>query len=200
MGAESSEGIRIVAVIGTVRPGNYTGKAVRLLAAEIASGEGVTVDVVDPAEMTLPFPGHDDTTGDAKRLQEMIGRATGVVLATPEYHGSFSAVTKLLIENMGFPSALGGKPVALLGVAAGQIGAIKSLESLRGICSHVGAIVLPGPVSIAGVQNVFDDEGNCLDESVEKRVRGLGKSLLDYIHDSVCPRYALEAMVRAKVG
>ena len=48
-----------------------------------------------------------------------------------------------MIENMGFPSVLAGKPVSLLGVAAGRIGAIKSLESLRGVCSHIGAIVLP---------------------------------------------------------
>ena len=86
-------------------------------------------------------------------------RATGadarsvcrVILATPEYHGSFAAMMKLVIENLGFPSTLAGKPVALLGVAAGRIGAIKSLEQLRSVCSHVGAIVLPGPVSVANV-------------------------------------------------
>ena len=92
---------------------------------------------------------------------------------------------------------LGGKPVALLGVAAGQIGAIKSLEALRGICSHVGAIVLPGPVSVAGVQKVFDEEGNCLDDGVERRVRGLAGNLLDYIDKNICPRFALESMVRS---
>jgi hypothetical protein len=35
----------------------------------------------------------------------------------------------------------------------------------------VGAIVLPGPVSVAGVQQVFDEEGNCLDEKVEAMAR-----------------------------
>ena len=66
-------------------------------------------------------------------------------------------MAKLIIENLGFPSVLATKPVALLGVAAGQIGAIKSLEQLRSVLSHVGAIVLPGPVSVAGVQGVFDE-------------------------------------------
>jgi FMN reductase len=47
---------------------------------------------------------------------------------------------KLAIDNLGFPSMLSGKPISLLGVAAGVIGAIKSLEELRGICSHVGAV------------------------------------------------------------
>jgi FMN reductase len=198
MSSETQERIRIAAIVGTVRPGNYTGKALRLAASEAAARDGVAVDVLDPAEMQLPFPGHEDTAGDAARLREIVSSATGVILSTPEYHGGYSAAAKLVIENLGFPSVLAGKPVALLGVAAGQIGAIKSLESLRGICSHVGAFVLPGPVSVAGVQKVFDEEGNCLDEGVEKRVRGLTRNLLEYIDNNICPRFALEAMVRGE--
>ncbi len=146
--------------------------------------------------MSLPFPGEEDRGGESQRLRDAVSRATGVVFSTPEYHGGYSSVIKLVIENLGFPSVLAGKPVALLGVAAGQIGAVKSLEGLRGICSHVGAIVLPGPVSVAGVQKVFDDEGNCLDEAVEQRIRGVATNLLDYINNHICPRIALEAMVR----
>ena len=118
------------------------------------------------------------------------------MLATPEYHGGFSSVIKLVIENLGFPSVLAGKPVALMGVAAGQIGAIKSLEQLRSVCSHVGAIVLPGPVSVANIQKVFDEEGRCLDPGAEKRLRGVATSLVHYIEDTICPRVALEQMVR----
>ena len=103
---------------------------------------------------------------------------------------------KCVIENLGFPSTLAGKPIALLGVAAGQIGAIKSLEQLRSICSHVGAIVLPGPVSVAGVNRVFDESGRCTDEAVEKRVRSVATAMLQYLEDHVCPKYALEATVR----
>ncbi|MEE9170498.1 MAG: NADPH-dependent oxidoreductase, partial [bacterium] len=87
-------------------------------------------------------------------------------------------------------------PIALLGVAAGQIGAIKSLEQLRSVCSHVGAIVLPGPVSVANVRSLFDEDGRCRDEAIEKRIRGVATNLLHYIHDNLCPRIALEEMVR----
>jgi len=77
------------------------------------------------------------------------------------------------------------------------IGAIKSLEALSSICQHVGAIVLPGPVSIARVQRVFDAEGRCLDPQVEKRIRSVATNLLDYIRGAICPRMALEAIVRS---
>ena len=68
---------------------------------------------------------------------------------------------KLLIDNLGFPSALSGKPVALLGVAAGRIGAIKALEHLRSVASHVGAQVLPGPVSVASVGRSSMEKDGC---------------------------------------
>jgi len=88
------------------------------------------------------------------------------------------------------------EPVALLGVAAGQIGAIKGLEHLRSVCSHVGAIVLPGPVSVARVQDLFDERGRCGDEVTERRIRGVATTLLDYIRKNICPGVALEEMAR----
>jgi FMN reductase len=109
-------------------------------------------------------------------------------------------MAKLIIENLGFPSVLAGKPVALVGVAAGRIGAIKALEHLRSVLSHIGAIVLPGPVSVAGVQQVFDDKGRCLDENIETLVRGVATNLIDYIDSNICPRMALERMVREELG
>ena len=190
--------IGIALVQGSVRPGNYTAKALALVADELSSRPTVHVDVVDPTGAELPLPGTGVESAQAEEFDRIIREAVGVVLATPEYHGSYSSVIKLVLENLGFPSALAGKPVALLGVAAGQIGAVKALEHLRSVCSHVGAIVLPGPVSVAGVQDAFDEEGRCLDPAVEKRIRGLGTHLIDYIEESVCPRFCLEEFVRER--
>lgn len=184
----------IVSISATSRPGNYTSRALAIVNDELTKRDRVP-EVFDARDLVLSFPGQS-TTDDAERLQEAVKGAAGVVIATPEYHGSYSAMTKLVIENLGFPSVLAGKPVALVGVAAGRIGAIKSLEQLRGVCSHVGALVLPGAISIAGVQKAFDEEGNCLDENAELALRGIAESLLTFIEDYVCPKYALEAITR----
>lgn len=191
------EGIRIVAAIGSVRPGNFTAKAMNLVLAELRTYDDISVQVIDPAKLEMALPGTKKDSPVMESLQKMVSEATGVILATPEYHGSYSSVIKLVIEQLGFPSVLSGKPVALLGVAAGSIGAIKALEHLRSVCSHVGAIVLPGPVSVAAVHKVFDDQGRCLDPGMEKRIRGVATNLVDYIRNTVCPRVALEQMVRA---
>jgi NAD(P)H-dependent FMN reductase len=194
------DGIRIVVIKGSVRPGNYTSMAAALVVDELEKHASVSVELIDPATLHLPFPGTDPHAEDTKLLQEKVAEATGVVLVTPEYHGSFSSIMKLVIENLGFPSVLAGKPVALLGVAAGSIGAIKSLEHLRGVVSHIGAIPLPLPVSVANVQKVFDATGRCLDPSIEKLIRGVGTNLLNYIQQSICPRVTLERLLREGVS
>ena len=196
MDESAKRGIRIVGILGSVRPGNYTAHAMALVADEIGRHADIHLDLVDPGVLRLPFPGEGGDRPEPPALRKLVSEATGVIFATPEYHGSFSSVIKLVIENLGYPSVLSGKPVALLGVAGGEIGAIKSLEALGSVCSHVGALVLPGPVSVARVHEVFDAQGRCHDPKIEKRLRSVATHLIDYIRGSICPRVALEAMVR----
>ena len=184
----------IVCISGTSRPGNFTSRALAVVIDEFKN-RSVPVTVFDARDLSLNFPGFPRTE-DAEKLRAEVESARGIVLATPEYHGGFSSMMKLILENLGFPSLLKGKPVALVGVAAGRIGAIKSLEQLRGICSHTGALVLPGSVSVAGVQSAFDEDGNCTDQGVEEALRGSAGALMEFIHDYVCPKHTLEAMVR----
>ena len=194
----SDRNIKIVAILGSVRPNNYTAMALDLVLDELKKHSGVSVDIFDPAKVHLYPPGLGGDSPDPVRMREAVTEATGIILATPEYHGSFSSIMKLAIENLGFPSVMSGKPIALLGVAAGAIGAIKSLESLRGVCSHVGAIVLPGPVSVANCREVFNEDGSCDEERTEARIRGVATNLMHYIEDNICPRVSLEAMVRGE--
>ena len=121
----------IVCISGTSRPDNYTARALGIVVDELQHSRVAPV-VFDARALQLAFPGHPDP-GDGERLRTAIAAAPGVILATPEYHGSFAAMTKLMLENLGFPSVLAGKPVALVGVAAGRIGAIKSLEQLKSL-------------------------------------------------------------------
>jgi NAD(P)H-dependent FMN reductase len=146
----------VVSISGTSRPDNFTSMALAVVNDELEV-RGLSPTVFDGRDLSLAFPGQPPTE-DAQRLRAAIEGCSAVVLATPEYHGSLCAMTKLIIENLGLPSGLSGKPVALVGAAGGRIGAIKSLEQLRIVCSHVGALVLPGAVSIACVRRSMPPE------------------------------------------
>ena len=51
--------------------------------------------------------------------------------------------------------------------------------------------MLPLPISIANVREVFDREGRSLDPGAEQLIRGVGTNLLTYIEQNVCPRVTL---------
>ena len=91
--------IRIVVIKGSVRPGNYTGMAAAYVVDELRKHPKVSVEVVDPGVLNLPFPGTDSHSAVTRKLQDTVRAATGVILVTPEYHGSFSSVMKLVIPD-----------------------------------------------------------------------------------------------------
>jgi chromate reductase len=184
----------IVTIAGSSRPSSLTSQALAVVNDELSRSDFSVVSF-DAAHLDLAFPGRP-ATADSQRLRDAVNEAGGLVLATPEYHGGMSAMIKLCIENLGFPSKMARKPVALLGVASGRIGAIKSLEQLRGVCGHTGALVVPGAVSIANVTKAFDADGRCTDPATETALRGLASSLVNFMHDYVCPKFVLEAAVR----
>ncbi len=190
---EQKNRIRIAIISGSVRPENNTLKAVSVVADEISKHKEIVLDVFDMSQYKLPLPGLDDESSEVVAFRETVAAATGVILATPEYHGTFSSVIKLAIENLGYPSVMAGKPIGLLGVASGALGAVKSLEHLRGVCAHCGGIVLPGAASIAAAHKAFDSTGNCTDEDAEARMRGLANKMINYIESHICPRWQIQA-------
>ena len=63
MQADSESGIRAAAVIGSVREGNFTSQAVRVIADEFAVSHPEAI--VDPAHLNLSGPGLEEE-GDAQ--------------------------------------------------------------------------------------------------------------------------------------
>jgi len=188
--------MKIATILGSLNKNGSCAHALNIIQDELQKSDNIELIIVDPNDYTLPFPGQSIPNSDEKKLQQLLSDADGIIISTPEYHGSFSSIVKLLIENLGFPSVLSGKPVSLLGVAGGSIGAIKSLEQLRSVCSHVGSIVLPGPVSIPNVHSVFDKNGNCLNVKAEQRLRTLANEMIKYAEKQIYPEHALEKQVR----
>lgn len=189
--------VKIATLSGSAQQNNNTEKALALIHAELETIAEVEVIEILPRMMNLAIHGSDMDGSDRPYLQKMLKEADGVILATPEYHGSFSSLMKMTIENMGYPSALKGKPVGLLGVAGGRIGAVKSLEHLRNVCAHIGALVLPGAVSIPNIRSVFDEVGNCLDPEAEELIRKVATRMVKYIIDTSCAEWSFEETIRS---
>ncbi len=191
-----NEPIKIVIIVGSIRDNNYSTMVAKLVADEFGKYETVEHEIIDPKELRLPFPGQKMENNSVAYLQSKVKEATAVVLITPEYNGTYSSIMKLIIENLGYPSVMSGKPVTLIGIASGSIGAIKSLEHLRSTSAHVGSIVLPKVTSIPTVDKFFDEEGNCNSEKVERRIRQSATNLIQFIHDHIQDIPSMEQIAR----
>src|SRR5262245_37210756 len=95
--------IRIAAFNGSRRPENNTGKVLGLALDELRTHSHVELELFEPDDLPLVFPGQDIPPAIVE-FQKIISQVDGVLIATPEYIGSYSSSIKQMLENLGYPS------------------------------------------------------------------------------------------------
>ncbi|MBI2423972.1 MAG: NAD(P)H-dependent oxidoreductase [Candidatus Hydrogenedentes bacterium] len=181
---------RILALAGSTRSKSYN-KALARVAAHAAEAAGATVTLIDLRDYPLPLYDEDLERAEglpeaAKRLREVFFAHDGLILASPEYNGGYSAVLKNTIDwlsrrqgDEGPLKAFAGKTVLLLAASPGALGGIRVLAQLRALLGGIQMIVLPEQKAIPKANEVFDQEGNMTDEAIRKSIEGLVKRLVD---------------------
>jgi NAD(P)H-dependent FMN reductase len=147
---------------------------------------GAITELVDLHEYHLPFAdGGDDATPDMVRLRAQVKQADGIILGTPEYHGSFSGVLKNALDLMGFDE-FEGKMVGLVGVSGGAMGAFDAMNSLRNIGRALHAWVIPEQVAVPSARKVFDKTGKITDQELEARILAVGRQVARFARLHKC--------------
>lgn len=188
MNGSKPDGIHVVGICGSIRPGSFTRMAlVEALAG--AAADGATTQLIDLRDYRLPFvttaDGPEQQSPDVLRLRTEMKSADGIILATPEYHGSFSGVLKNAIDLMGFDE-FEGKMVGLVGVSGGRMGASDALNTLRSVGRVLHAWVLPQQVSIPEARSLFDSAGQIKDEQLGRRLRDTGAQVARFARVHKC--------------
>lgn len=170
--------VKIVAIAGSLRQASYSHLILEMAARRIAA-LGAEVEILDLREMNLPFcqAGEETEYPDLKRLRDRVKAADGLILATPEYHGSVSGVLKNALDLMSFEH-LEGKVVAGISVLGGQANS-NALNHLRLIMRWVHAWVIPEQIAIARAWSAFGEDGKLLDEKLSQRLDKLVQSLVE---------------------
>ncbi|MEE8110614.1 MAG: NAD(P)H-dependent oxidoreductase [bacterium] len=174
--------IKVVGISGSLRNGSYTQMAAEI-ALQGAKGVGARTQLIDLRQYNLIFcDGKEDESSypeDVFRLRKEVQQAQGIILATPEYHGSFSGVLKNAMDLMGFDE-FEGKMIGLIGVAGGRMGAFSALNSLREIGRALHAWVIPEQASIPQAWDVFNEDGSMKEKDLENRVAEVGCQVTRY--------------------
>ena len=174
--------IKIIGLCGSLRKGSTT-HAAMTIALKGAEEIGASVELLDLSEYELVFYGavdeESDYPPDVIKLKQKVAGAHGVLLGTPEYHGSFSGVIKNALDLMKYEE-FQNKVVGLIGVSGGRMGAGNALSMLRIVCSSLRAWVVPYDVSIARASAAFDENGCLNDVELEERLRRIGKQVAEH--------------------
>jgi len=175
--------MRILTLSGSLRPASTTGRALQV-AAEAASAAGAEVSGVELGNLDLPFcDGRADEStygGHTPDFRAQVAAADGLLIGSPNYHGSFSGVLKNALDLLG-PDALRDKLVGLVVTARGDAGAMNTLNHLRHVCRWMNAWVIPAEVSIPRAQDAFDGSGAVQRDGLEAQLQTLGSELVRYV-------------------
>ncbi len=178
---DGDSSVRITGICGSLSENGATLKALKV-ALSGASEYEVETELLELRDLNLVFYGSvppDEYPPDVLKLRQAIRGSRGIILATPEYHGSLTGALKNMLDLMSIED-FETKIIGLVGVAGGHIGAINSLNTMKTICRNLHSWVLPQEVSIANSGQAFDSEGNAVDPATEDRLRNVGRQVVKF--------------------
>jgi FMN reductase len=171
--------VKIVGIAGSLRPESYSQMALKVALQKVQL-LGAEVELLDLRQMQLPFcDGGDEYPQypDVKKLQQAVSEADGLILVSPEYHGSISGVLKNALDLLSFDQ-LAGKVTGFISILGGQSNS-NSLNDLRVILRWVHAWSIPEQVAIGQAWQAFNPEGQILDQKLSQRLDLFAQSLVD---------------------
>jgi FMN reductase len=173
------ESIRVVGICGSLRPNGWTRAALKIALAG-AEERGAAAELLNLRDYDLPFCGGGDVDAiqgaGVQRLQQKVSEANGIILATPNYHGSLSGVLKNALDLMSMRE-FEGKVVGLIGVSGGRMGGAFTLNTLRAIGRTLHAWVIPSEAWVYNADSAFSEDGHIKDPRSEERVHDVGRKI-----------------------
>lgn len=172
--------MKILGIAGSLREGSYSEALLKLAlkSVEAQGHQGVSLDL---GKMDLPFcdgsslyPKHPDV----RRLKQAVLESDGLILVTPEYHGSMSGVLKNCLDLLTYDE-MERKTLALMSVLGG-VHSNNALNALRLVGRTLHAFVIPQQLSVAAAHHAFEEDGALSDPQTKERLDVLVTSLLDY--------------------
>lgn len=161
------DALNIPVIQGTTRPKRQSIKVSKFIVEVGKEIDGVDTFLVDPNDFDTPFDGNDDENKDPK-YSKITKDADAFFFVVPEYNHGFSGTLKRFIDSE--LQNYNRKPVAFAGVSSGQWGGVRAIESILPIVRGMGLVATYQDVHFPKVQDLFDEQGNILDESYKKRV------------------------------
>lgn len=162
--------MKVTLIAGSNRAGASSTSLLRYIAG-LLEAKKISAQFIDLSALPLPLfsPDNQEVHPNVQRVREAIADGDGLILATPEYHGSISGTLKNALDYL-TGSEVAGKAVLSVSSAGGPLG-VSSLSHLQAIVRNLHGINCPEWISLGYDTNAFGPDGAPLDEGMRERVR-----------------------------
>lgn len=164
----------VLAFSGSTREGSYN-KLLIKEAALIAQQQGAKVRVIDLKDYPMPYYDEDlearqGMPGKASEIRQLMINSNVIIIASPEYNASVSAVLKNALDwasrgenGKSSRDAFKGKKFVLLSASPGRMGGSRGLVHLKAIIEDVGGQVVSNQLSLPAAYQAFDEQKHLKD-------------------------------------
>ncbi|AXN39916.1 NADPH-dependent FMN reductase [Peribacillus butanolivorans] len=166
--------MKLVIINGSPRKQGRTGIASRFISKQYGA------ELIDLSNSEIPLYSGEGEQYQLNVIQDFrksIEEADGVILTSPEYHGSMSGALKNALDFLS-SDQFTHKPVALLAVSGGGKGGINALNSMRTVGRSLYANVISKQLVLD--PHCFDYENDGLTEEPALLVEALIEELKMY--------------------
>lgn len=176
---------KILAFAGSLRRDSFNKKLVQI-AANGARAAGAEVTVVDLRDFPMPLFDQDleeaeGLPANVKRFKALMKAHQGLLIASPEYNSSITAVLKNTLDwaSRAEPgeaplACFNGKVAGLMAASPGALGGLRGLVTLRSILGNIQVIVVPEQVAVSKAHETLLADGKLADAKQHASVERIG--------------------------
>lgn len=184
---------KILAFAGSTRLDSYNKKLVKIAMAG-AKTVGADVTFLDLRDIPLPLydgdlEAHEGLPANAIKLKNIFLAHQGLLISSPEYNSSISAVLKNAIDWVSRSATSSEPPLAcfrnkiaaLMSASPGALGGLRGLVTLRSILGNIKVLILPDQVAMSKAHEAFNPDGSLKDGKQQAAVMKLGADVVDLV-------------------
>jgi NAD(P)H-dependent FMN reductase len=179
---------KILAFAGSTRTESLNKKLLKV-AIRGAEAAGAQVTYLDLRDLALPLYDGDLEAAEGlppggRKFKDLLFAHDGLMISSPEYNSSISAVLKNAIDWASRPvpgeaplQGFKGKVAVLMSASPGVSGGLRGLVTVRSILGNIGVIVLPEQVAVSKANEAFNPDGTLKDAKQQASIDNLGQRL-----------------------
>ncbi|MFD0826490.1 NADPH-dependent FMN reductase [Neobacillus sp. M.A.Huq-85] len=179
---ELNSELHIVGICGSLRKNSFNRGLLRAFGQLLP--EHIKFTVADLSE--LPFFSEERENNlpeNVIKLKELVESADAILVSSPEYNLSYTAVLKNALEWLSRGSLqrpIAGKPTAVMGAASIQVGVSQS--HLRDVMYALNVKLINRPmIQVGNAREKFDEKGNLIDRGVNEQLEKLKDEFINVL-------------------